>query len=100
MSLSAHLDSLAAGIRQGTAVDRHTVIGYAGDTGGSDIPVGRPHLHQAYYRYPSYNPDGSPYGGAGLQVIYYRYFHGDGGVYRFGWEAKRGIKAKGSLISY
>jgi len=100
VSLSAHLDSLAAGISQGTAVDRHTVIGYAGDTGGSDIPVGRPHLHQAYYRYPSYNPDGSPYGGAGLQVVYYRYFHGDGGVYRFGWEAKRGIKAKGSLIGY
>jgi murein DD-endopeptidase MepM/ murein hydrolase activator NlpD len=100
VSLSAHLDSLAAGIREGTEVDRHTVIGYAGDTGGSDIPVGRPHLHQAYYRYPSFNPDGSPYGGAGLQVIRYRYFHDGGGVYRFGWEAKRGIKAKGSRISY
>jgi Peptidase family M23 len=100
VSLSAHLDSLAAGIRQGTEVDRHTVIGYAGDTGGGDIPVGRPHLHQAYYRYPSYEPDGSPYGGAGLQVIRYRYFRGDGGVYTFGWKKKPGIKAKGSKISY
>jgi hypothetical protein len=25
------------------------------------------------YRYPKYNSDGSPYGGAGLQVVYHRY---------------------------
>jgi murein DD-endopeptidase MepM/ murein hydrolase activator NlpD len=100
VSLSAHLSALARGIQRGTKVDRHTVIGFAGDTGGGQIPVGRPHLHQAYYRYPSYNPDGSPYGGAGLQVIRYRYFRGDGGVYSFGWKKEPGIEAKGSLISY
>jgi hypothetical protein len=44
------------------------VIGYAGDTGGGSIAVGRVHLHTAFYRYPKTNPDGSPYGGAGLQV--------------------------------
>ncbi len=100
VSLSAHLNSLARGIQQGTKVDRHTVIGFAGDTGGGDIPVGPVHLHQAYYRYPSYNSDGSPYGGAGLKVVRHRYFRGDGGIYTFGWKAKPGVKAKGSKISY
>ncbi len=100
VSLSAHLDSLARGIQQGAEVDRRTVIGYAGDTGGGDIPVGPVHLHQAHYRYPSYNPDGSPYGGAGLKVVRHRYFRGDGGTHTFGWKVKPGIKAKGSRISY
>jgi murein DD-endopeptidase MepM/ murein hydrolase activator NlpD len=100
VSLSAHLNKLAYGIRRGTVVDRHTVIGYAGNTGGPDFPVGEPHLHQAYYRNPSYNPDGSPYGGAGLQVIYHHYFRAPGGVYEFGWEKAPGIMSKGSLISY
>lgn len=100
VTLSAHLDSLAQGIKQGAEVDRRTVIGYAGDTGGGEIPVGPVHLHQAYYRYPSYNPDGSPYGGAGLKVVRHRYFRGDGGTYTFGWKVKPGIKAKGSRISY
>ncbi len=100
VNLSGHLSGLARGIKRGVKVDRHTVIGFAGKTGGGTIAVGQPHLHQAYYRYPSYNPDGSPYGGAGLQVIRHHYFRGDGGVYRFGWEIKPGIKAKGSKISY
>jgi hypothetical protein len=100
VSLSAHLNALAPGIRQGMEVDRHTVIGFAGDTGGPDIPVGRPHLHQAYYRNPSYTPDGSPYGGAGLQVIYYRYYGDGGGVYRLGVKKRPGIESKGSIISY
>jgi murein DD-endopeptidase MepM/ murein hydrolase activator NlpD len=100
VNLSGHLSGLARGIKRGAKVDRHTVIGFAGNTGGGTIAVGQPHLHQAYYRYPSYNPDGSPYGGAGLQVIRHHYFRGDGGVYRFGWEIKPGIKAKGSRISY
>jgi hypothetical protein len=100
VSLSAHLNSLARGIKRGAKVSRHTIIGFAGNTGGGDIPVGRPHLHQAFYRYPSYNQDGSPYGGAGLQVIYLHYFRGDDGVYRFGWTREPGIKAKGSLISF
>ena len=46
---------------------------------------GVPHLHQAYYRYPHYNRDGSPYGGAGLQVVYHRYVGTGPGVYKFGW---------------
>jgi murein DD-endopeptidase MepM/ murein hydrolase activator NlpD len=100
VSLSAHLNSLARGIKRGAKVGRHTVIGFAGNTGGGDIPVGRPHLHQAFYRYPSYNGDGSPYGGAGLQVIHLHYFRGDDGIYRFGWTRGPGIKAKGSLISF
>ena len=98
VSLSAHLNSLARGIKRGAKVDRHTVIGFAGNTGGA-IPVGQPHLHQAYYRYPSYDSDGSPYGGAGLQVIRQHVFRDDG-VYRFGWQGRPGIKSKGSLTSF
>ena len=56
-SLSAHLSGLASGIRRGAWVTDETIIGFAGDTGGPNIPVGQPHLHQAYYRYPRYNPD-------------------------------------------
>ena len=100
VSLSGHLNSLARGIKRGAKVDRHTVIGFAGNTGGGAIPVGRPHLHQAYYRYPSYNSDGSPYGGAGLQVIRHHFFRGDDGVYRFGWQRRPHIKSKGSLTSF
>ncbi|MDP9478538.1 MAG: M23 family metallopeptidase, partial [Actinomycetota bacterium] len=73
VSMSAHLNSLAAGIRPGAVVNADTVIGYAGDTGDPNIPVGEPHLHQAFYRYPAFKPDGSPYGGRGLQAIYHRY---------------------------
>jgi murein DD-endopeptidase MepM/ murein hydrolase activator NlpD len=73
VSMSAHLNGLAAGIRKGARVTNSTVIGYAGNTGDPSIPVGPPHLHQAFYRYPKYNSDGSPYGGAGLQVVYHRY---------------------------
>jgi murein DD-endopeptidase MepM/ murein hydrolase activator NlpD len=100
VSLSGHLNRLARGIKRGAKVDRHTVIGFAGNTGGGRIAVGRVHLHQAYYRYPHYNRDGSPYGGAGLQVIRHHYFRGDNGVYKFGWTKRPGIKAKGSKISY
>ena len=103
VSLSAHLSGLAQGIKRGAEVTDETIIGYAGDTGGGDIPVGEPHLHQAYYRYPHYNPDGSPYGGAGLQVIYHHYVGtaaGTGpGVYKFGWEPSRTTVAKGDWIS-
>jgi Peptidase family M23 len=100
VNLSGHLSGLARGIKRGTKIDRHTVIGFAGRTGGGDIPVGSVHLHQAYYRYPNYTSDGSPYGGSGLQVIRHHYFRGDNGVYRFGWVERPGIKGKGSKISY
>lgn len=72
VSLSAHLNAIPSSIRKGKIVYKNTVIGYAGNTGG-DIPVGEVHLHQAFYRYPKYNPDGSPYGGAGLKVDRPRY---------------------------
>lgn len=74
VSMSAHLNGLANGIRRGKVVTNDTIIGFAGDTGDPSIPVGETHLHQAYYRYPRYLQDGSPYGGAGLQVIYHRYY--------------------------
>ncbi len=77
VNLSAHLDALGVNggdrLSRGDAVTKDTVIGYAGNTGGGSIPVGRVHLHTAFYRYPKANPDGSPYGGAGLQVTRNRY---------------------------
>lgn len=98
VSLSGHLDGIRRGLDRGDRVTRKTVIGYAGDSGGPDFQVGPVHLHQAFYRRPSHNPDGSPYGGRGLQVVRHHYVRGDGGVYRFGWKRHKGIKAKGSLI--
>jgi murein DD-endopeptidase MepM/ murein hydrolase activator NlpD len=100
VNLSGHLSGLAPGIKRGAEVDRNTVIGFAGKTGGGRIPVGSVHLHQAYYRYPSYCADGSPYGGAGLKVAGHHYYHSDNGVYRFGWVERQGIKYKGSWISF
>jgi hypothetical protein len=72
VNLTAHLEALGTNngnkLSKGDRVTRDTVIGYAGDTGGS-MPVGRVHVHTAFYRYPKENPDGSPYGGAGLQIV-------------------------------
>jgi hypothetical protein len=105
VSMSAHLSGLAGNIYRGAYVTDETVIGYAGDTGGPDIPVGPPHLHQAFYRYPRYHADGSPYGGAGLQVVYHRYVGtaaGDGGgVYEFVKRRKdtSSTKTQGEWIS-
>ena len=100
VNVSGHLSSIAPGIRKGALVDRHTVIGFAGRTGGGEFPVGPVHLHQAYYRYPTYTPDGSPYGGAGLKVADHRYYRGGNGLYRFGWVESPEIKYKGSWISF
>jgi hypothetical protein len=100
VSLAGHLDSLAAGIYRGAKIgSRNKVIGYAGNTGGVRIPVGRVHLHQAFYRYPDYKPDGSPYGGKGLKVVRYHYVRGEGGVYTFGCRKCSGVKTKGDFIS-
>lgn len=98
VSLSGHLDDIRRGLDRGDRVTRKTVIGYAGDSGGPDFSVGPVHLHQAFYRRPSRNPDGSPYGGRGLQVVRHHYVRGDGGVHRFGWKRHKGVKAKGSLV--
>jgi murein DD-endopeptidase MepM/ murein hydrolase activator NlpD len=100
VNLSGHLSSLAPGIKRGVEVDRNTVIGFAGKTGGGRYPVGPVHLHQAYYRYPTYTPDGSPYGGAGLKVVGHHYYRGNNGLYRFGWVESPEIKYKGSWISF
>lgn len=100
VSLAGHLDSLAAGIYRGAKIgSRNKVIGYAGNT-GNFLPVGRVHLHQAFYRYPRYKPDGSPYGGRGLKVVRHHYFRGEGGVYTFGCRSCSGVKSKGDLVSY
>jgi hypothetical protein len=101
VSLAGHLERLAAGIYRGAKIDgRNEIIGYAGDTGGCCIPVGRVHLHQAFYRYPNYKRDGSPYGGRGLKVVRHHYFRGKGGVYTFGCRICSRVKSKGDLISY
>ena len=100
VNISAHLSGLAPGILPGAPVDRNTIIGYAGDTGGPDIPVGRVHLHQAFYRFPDYTPDGSPYGGRGLQAVYFHYARGEDGVYELGWSHTLTQTSKGDDISY
>lgn len=99
VSLSAHLSGLARGIRRGAKVDAKTVIGFAGDTGGGVIPVGRVHLHQAFYRYPDFTPDGAPFGGRGVQIVRHNYVRKGGGVHKFGWKSKRKILAKGDRAS-
>lgn len=100
VSLAGHLDRLAAGIYRGAKIgNRNKVIGYAGDTGEGRIPVGRVHLHQGFFRYPDYNPDGSPYGGRGLKVVRHHFSRGKGGVYTFGCRTCKGMKSKDDLIS-
>ncbi|MDQ3792467.1 MAG: M23 family metallopeptidase [Actinomycetota bacterium] len=98
VSLSGHLDGLRRGLDKGDRVTRKTVIGYAGDSDGPNFPGGRVHLHQAFYRKPRLNPDGSPYGGAALKVVRHHYVSGDGGVHIFGSKRHKGVKAKGSQI--
>ena len=73
VSLTSHFSALRTGLSKGDRVDRDTVLGYAGKTGGPRIPVGQVHFHQAFYRYPRQNRDGSPYGGQGLQIIRHHY---------------------------
>ncbi len=105
VSMSAHLIALNEGIFPGATVTDETIIGFAGDTGDpwGTIPVGPPHLHQAFYRFPSLLGDGSPYGGTGLQVIYHHYVGtaaGTGpGVYKFGWQSNATTWAQYDAIS-
>jgi hypothetical protein len=92
VSMSAHLNGLARGIVRGAQVTDETIIGFAGATGGQGIPVGESHLHQAFYRNPSFvfipgqGNTGPPFGGQGLQVIYHHFLgdaRGSGpGVYK------------------
>ncbi len=73
VSLTSHFSALRSGLNKGDRVDKNTVLGYAGKSGSTRIPVGRVHFHQVFYRYPKQNPDGSPYGGQGLQIIRHHY---------------------------
>jgi hypothetical protein len=96
-------EPLADGIHESALVTEQSVIGYAGETGGPNFPVGYPHLHQAFYRKPDYNSDGSPYGGQGLKVVYHNYVGTaagtEAGLYKFGGERTRRTLSKGSWIS-
>lgn len=103
VSSSGHLNGLAPGIQPGARVGKNTVIGYAGNTGSGSVPTGEVHNHQAFYRYPSYTKNGAPYGGRGLQTLYYHYAGtaaGDGGgVVKLGWSSTSYQKAEGDRIS-
>lgn len=107
VSVSAHMSGLASGIKRGAVVNADTILGYAGNSGAPNIPVGEVHVHQAFYRYPRFKTDGSPYGGRGLQAVYHRYVGRPGvragGVYQFVNTTTRqstvAQKTKGELIS-
>lgn len=103
VSMSAHLNGLARGIKRGARVTDSTIIGYAGDSGDPTIPVGPVHLHQAFYRHPEFRNDGSPYGGAGLQALFHHYVGTAAGTrpgtYKFGWSHTRSQLSKGDFIS-
>ena len=91
VSISAHMSSL--NVSKGAKVNEDKIIGFAGDSGDPSIPVGKPHLHQAFYRNPSFLNDGSPYGGRGLKVERHHYVgtavgDSNGGVYKFGRKRK------------
>lgn len=102
VSLSGHLT--AVNVEVGQAVTDQDIIGFAGDTGGGVIPVGEPHLHQAFYRLPSFTFDGAPFGGQGLQVIFHHFVGtaaGSGpGISQFGFTSDPpAILSKGDFIS-
>lgn len=103
VSMSAHLSGLARGIKRGAKVTNRTIIGYAGDSGDSSIPVGPVHLHQSFYRSPKVLGDGSPYGGSGLQVLFHNYVGTAAGTrpgtYKFGWTRTRTQLSAGDFIS-
>ena len=100
VSMSAHLNGL--NVRKGDRVSDDKIIGFAGNTGAPDIPVGKPHLHQAFYRNPSYL-DGAPRGGQGLQVVRHHFIgtaarDSNGGVYTFGRKRKSNNTCRASIV--
>jgi hypothetical protein len=102
VGLSGHLT--AVNVEVGQAVTDQDIIGFAGATGGGNIPVDEPHLHQAFYRDPSFTFDGAPFGGQGLQVIFHHFVGtaaGSGpGVAQFGFTSDPPeILSKGDFIS-
>jgi murein DD-endopeptidase MepM/ murein hydrolase activator NlpD len=102
VSMSAHLSGLQDWVRRGASVNEDKIIGFAGNTGAPSIPVGDPHLHQAFYRNPSY-VDGAPYGGRGLQVVRHHFIgtaarDANGGVYTFGRKRKSDNTCRASIV--
>ncbi len=100
--MSAHLNGLQDWVRKGASVNEDRVMGFAGNTGDPSIPVGDPHLHQAFYRNPSYF-DGAPRGGQGLQVIRHHFIgtaarDANGGVYTFGRKRKSDNTCRASIV--
>jgi hypothetical protein len=102
VSMSAHLDSLSDWVDRGAPVREDKIIGFAGNTGDPSIPVGKPHLHQAFYLNPSY-VEGAPYGGWGLQVVRH-HFRGhaagdrNGGIYTFGRKRESDNTCRASIV--
>ncbi len=101
VSMSAHLDGL--NVSKGAKVSEDKVIGFAGNTGAPSIPVGDPHLHQAFYRNPSFLGNGAPYGGRGLQVVRHHFVgtaarDSNGGVYTFGRKRQSDRTCRASIV--
>ena len=107
VSMSAHLSGLRRWVDNGARAPYDKVMGFAGNTGDPSIPVGDPHLHQAFYRNPSYIDAGkkgdAPYGGRGLQVVRHHFVGtaaGDrnGGVYTFGQKPQSDNTCRVSIV--
>jgi hypothetical protein len=102
VSMSAHLNGVQDWVRKGASVNEDRVMGFAGNTGDPSIPVGDPHLHQAFYRNPEL-VDGAPHGGRGLQVVRHHFVgtavgDSNGGVYTFGRKRKSDNTCRASIV--
>ena len=102
VSMSAHLNGLRDWVRKGAPVNEDKIIGFAGNTGDPSIPVGDPHLHQAFYRNPTFVA-GKPHGGRGLKVVRHHFVgtaarDANGGVYTFGRKRKSDDTCRASIV--
>jgi murein DD-endopeptidase MepM/ murein hydrolase activator NlpD len=101
VSMSAHLSGL--NVRKGASVGKNRIIGFAGNSGDPSVPVGKPHLHQAFYRNPSFLDRGQPYGGRGLKVVRHHYVgtaagDSNGGVHTFGRKPRSDKTCRTSIV--
>ena len=101
VSMAAHMSGL--NVSKGDKVGKNKIIGFAGNSGDPSIPVGKPHLHQAFYRNPTFLNDGSPYAGQGLKVVRHNFVGtaaGDrnGGVYTFGKKPLSDKTCRASIV--
>lgn len=102
VSMSAHLSGIRDWVRKGKSVNEDRIIGFAGNSGDPSIPVGKPHLHQAFYRNPSFLNSGAPYGGRGLKVVRHHFVgtaarDSNGGVYTFDRKRKSHRTCRASI---